>query len=828
MNIVPEQQLRDVLLHVERPGRYVGGEFGHMKEGMGSAPISIALCFPDLYEIGMSNNAVRILFDLFNKIDGVVCDIVFAPAPDFTEVLKQKQLPLYTLNQGMPLSECDIIAFTVGYELAATNMLQVLELGQVSRHVTDRREDEPIVIAGGPAITNPVPFGAWVDGIYMGDAEAYSGIISVLEQMVDLKRHGATRAQLLSVIHGSDSIWSKESPESSSIIYTEFGRPESHYNESLVYYLSPNVAIVQEHGVVEIMRGCPNGCRFCHAGQLYKPYRQKSIERIVQEVEERIATQGHREITLSSLSTGDYPNLDLLIDELNARFSHRHVSFSLPSLKVNSFTLPVLKSVSTVRKSGLTFAIETPNPLWQRSVNKQVPLEDIITIISQAKGLGWKLAKFYFMTGLPFTDLKTEPEEIAGYLKAIYDATRIQMNINIGTFVPKPHTPYQWVAQLPPAAALAQLKKIKSAIQAAIPKVKVNFHDPYISYIEGIITRGDARVSALVEHAYDHGAKFDAWDEYFDKAAWDQAIESAPWDVEGTICVERPVDADLSWDSARTGAGKGFLKKEYALSAERRMTSICDDPCDHLCGVCTGGIVPRDAQKENSTYAAPEHQAIEPIHEFTHVVARYRKQGKAIYYSHINMMNIMEKMFLREDITIEFTHGFNPKPRLEFASPLPLGVSGDHELMLFRIPATRDKQILEDLIVSCNKGLPQGIEITDIGFKGAGHKSISAAFGGSVFTITVVDPLQFNAIEEMMEALVEEHDHMKIERVCSQECSMDITIYEGKGKSSNLLKCIDEKMPKYAFLSSCTLNRTRLLAPDHSSLYAHMTADRRA
>lgn len=812
MNMIPEQMLSDILLHVERPGRYVGGEYGNTKAPDEDTVCTIALCFPDLYEIGMSNNAVRILFDLFNKIDGVVCDIVFTPAPDFSQVLEQRDIPLYTLTYGIPVAECDILAFTIGYELAATNILKTLDLSKIPRRCADRSEGAPVVIAGGPSITNPIPFGAWIDGIYMGDSEAAGGIRDALEKIVETRRSsGRSRSREKEILQSLSCMWHAGSEDTvSTIIYDQFGTTEeSPYDERIEYYLSPNVSIVQDHGVVEIMRGCPNGCRFCHAGEYYRPYRQKPIERIIEEIEERITTYGNREITLSSLSTGDYPYLQELIEELNKRYNREHVSFSLPSLKVNSFTLPVLQTVSHVRKSGLTFAIETPNEEWQASMNKHVPRENVISIIREAKALGWKLAKFYFMTGLPYTDRETEAEEIASYLSAVYQATKIQMNINIGTFVPKPHTPFQWAEQLRPDAALEHLKQMKSKILASVPKAKVNFHDPYVSYIEGILSRGDERVIEIVERAYDRGAFLDAWDEYIKRDIWKEVIAEADWQVEDEICGGHAAGDELPWDSVISGAGKGFLKNENLLAERREYTDICSEDCDHLCGVCTPkGSKVNDASKVNSTFKSLDASKPEAQEDtvYRHVIGMYEKKGKAIYYSHINMMNLTEKMFLRKRIPIEFTHGFNPKPRLEFASPLPMGVSGERELMMLRVPEGYD---ISGLIDSCNAGLPKDIRFTGFFYKGKGHKSLSAAYGGSVYQIDTTSLSNGESLHALFDEVCESHPNVKILEKAPER--LLVSISEGKSLTGNLLKCIDPILPKYDFLSRFTIVRMNLL-----------------
>ncbi len=827
MIIRPEIDLKNILLNIEKPGRYIGGEFGKKKPLDEDIQLKIALCFPDLYEIGMSNNAVRILFDLCNSIPHVLCDLVFSPAPDFEKILHDKEIPLYTLEYGIPLHECDVLAFTVGYELAATNILAVLETGLIPLHTEDRTERHPIVIAGGPAITNPAPFGAWIDGIFIGDSESEPGLGDILKKLVKAKKSNKNREGKLLSLEEHPSIWSKRKPKAVALVNQRFGLDQPVSDQ---YFLAPNISIVQEHGVIEIMRGCPNGCRFCHAGEFYRPYRQKDIPKIIDEVDFNLKNYGYREITLSSLSTGDYPHLDKLISSLNKRHEKNHISFSLPSLKVNSFTLPVLKAVSTVRRSGLTFAIETPEHNWQMAMNKEVLCEDIISIIKQAKDLGWKLAKFYFMTGLPFTDLEREPEAIAGFLSEIYKATKIRMNINIGTFVPKPHTPFQWSNQLEPDFALNHLKNIKALLIRRLPQVKVSFHDSYTSYLEGMVSRGDERVSDIIEKAYFKGSRLDAWDEYFNKNNWVEAIEETSWDVLHESCDMTPIDAPLPWDDISVGAGKGFLKNEYALASRFEPTPICAPVCDHNCGVCNPKKMSEilDAETSNETFVddhKPEVDIAE-LPKFIHIIATYKKNGKAIYYSHINMMNIFERMFMRTGIPIEFTHGFNPKPRLEFASPLPLGVSGKEEVMLFRIPDKYKNELFKhEILELCNNSLPDGVDFISFNTKGLGHKSISSAYSGSAYTFSIDSDDDTKELFRITELIVQEQSNVTL--LTTDGTSATVSIFEQKGKVGNILKLIDPEMKKYDFLSRYNVKRIELYGKSGENLAKVLTEEAR-
>jgi radical SAM-linked protein len=830
MSIRPEIDLKEILIHVEKPGRYTGGEYGKKKQLDHTITTTVALCFPDLYEIGMSNNAIRILFDQINQIPGVYCDVVFTPAPDFAEVLKNRDIPLYGLQSGKPIREFDILAFSVGYELAATNILSVLDLSGIPFHPEDRSEDDPVVIAGGPAVTNPVPFLRWIDGVFIGESEAYGGLTTMLNELDD-QHH--TRSLLFSRLSASKHLVTRDSERSVSAVYDDFTLKSSPDP----YFLVPSISIVQEHGVVEIMRGCPNGCRFCHAGEFYKPYRHKNLKMIIDEVEQNLDRYGYREITLSSLSTGDYPHLDKLIELLNLKFSNRNISFSLPSLKVNTFTLPVLKAVSNVRKSGLTFAIETPDQSWQRAMNKVVPVDQISQIISSAKDEGWRVAKFYFMTGLPFTDREQEVEQITSYLKTIADRTRIQMNINIGTFVPKPHTPFQWAAQLDPETALQHLKAIKKSLLDNIKHIKVNFHDPYVSLVEGMLSRGDHRAGLAAEIAYQNGAKLDAWDEHFKPEIWQGAMSDAGIDITSDVCREKDIDEALPWDAITIGAGRGYLKREYRKAQIGALTVPCNVDCDHLCGVCDFSddqkTQVRDVKDENlhlyedlypRYLSESRDQRKTEIADYVHLILEYEKSGTAVYLSHINMMKNFELMFQRLGIDIEFTHGFNPKPRLEFMSPLPLGISGKHEVFMFRVPEYEMEKVLsEEFIKEATNQMMDGVTIKHVAAKGNGHKSISSVYDGGIYEIAADTEEKMETLEQLLSGLEDEHEHLHISPSSS---GFTVHIEEKPKRVSNILKLIDPIMPKYDFLATFSVERTYPLAPGNVQAFTYLTTDK--
>ena len=392
-NIKPLEVFGDDLLEVQNPSRYLGGEYGQIvKEG--DDYLNFTMAFPDLYEIGMSNQAIKIIYNGLNARENIRCERVFTPDTDFEKLLKEKNVPLYSLETGIPLYQSDVIGFSIGYELGITGLLSILDLGRVPLLKKDRTEEHPIVIAGGCGVTNPAPFSIFLDAVFIGEAE--NQFFDLIDDLAKIKKSGGTRSDLLKKLSEHPNIWmpGKKAVKATQL---DFGKVPSVKS----YFPVANIKPVQDHGVVEIMRGCPNGCRFCHAGIYYRPQRVKDAKIILDEVDEVIYKAGQREVSLSSLSSGDYTEIDKLLDILSKKYQDARVSFQLPSLKVNSFTLPLLEKLSEVRKSGLTFAVETPSDAWQLSLNKEVFKEKLIEIIKEAKKRGWNKAKFYFMIGLP-------------------------------------------------------------------------------------------------------------------------------------------------------------------------------------------------------------------------------------------------------------------------------------------------------------------------------------------------------------------------------------------------------------------------------------------
>jgi radical SAM-linked protein len=659
---------------VAKPGRYVGGEYGAIVKP--DAPLRVAISYPDLYEIGMSNSAIRILYSSLNAISNVACERVFAPDTDFESRLREKRIPLYGLETGTPLSEFDIIGFSVGYELTATNLLNILDLGEVPIHRKERGIRDPVVIAGGPAMTNPSPFSLFLDAVFIGEAEDWAA--TLFPKIAKAKSRGAMRSELLDMIVEHPSVWSPgKKAKTRRAVWMGFGT-----KPSLIDFPVPNIRTVQDHGVVEIMRGCPNGCRFCHAGIFYRPYRVKAPLEINREIEHLVFRYGYREITLSSLSSGDYRGIDKLVSALNRRYESLHVSFSLPSLKVEGLDLAVLGELSRIRKSGLTFAVETPTEAWQRSINKTATLERTVEILERAERLGWRLAKIYFMIGLPSSvdreNSMGEPQAIAEFVTRLARQTKLSLNVNVACFIPKPHTPFQWARQLDEEEALARILTVKRE--------------------------------------------------------WKEVLADFDGDVIRETLRSREENEALPWSAIDLGTAERFLVREWRRSKKPSSSSTCAGTCSSFCGVCRDGIAPRNVLMDETTSFPP---IVLGQQDSEKVLLRISKTGRAVFLSHLNLMGLLEKSLLRAGYMARFSRGYNPKPRIEFASPLSVGIASTCEIAAIELFNFDGRQHFIDRL---NDALPSGLNVTEARIMTTdSRRSLMSLYWGSDFAISSGD-----------------------------------------------------------------------------------------
>ena len=718
------------LLGVEKPARYTGGEYGRLcgpalckpgeKPAVCDSGLKTVIAFSDLYEIGMSNQALRILYNRLNSLDGISCDRAFAPAPDFEELLRGKGLPLYGLDSGISLKDTDLLMFTLGYELCMSGVFTMLDISGIPLRCRDRQENDPIVIMGGPCVSNPLPYAAFIDAFWIGEAEG--GFFGLASELAEIKKQGGNRQALLERLLGHPSVWAKGKGRALRAIDTGFSVRGHDGEISPAIFPVASMKVVHQHGSVEIMRGCPNGCRFCHAGCWYRPMRQKSADTIEAETEAFIRLGGYREISLSSLSSGDYRHLGCLIERLNSRFGAQRVSFQLPSLRVSGFSLDLLEKVSEVRKSGLTFAIETPADFWQMALNKKVPEDEVVSILKEARKRGWKGAKFYFMVGLPLgskgeamAGLKPEEEEIAAFVERITRQTGMRFNINVGAFVPKPHTPFQWAGQLSREEAEKKLNYLRARLKPQGHKVGIQY--PLLSVIEGIASRGDERAGELFEEAYRMGCRLDSWSEYLRKDIWESLIEKHK-DLVDKILAGVGEDSSilLPWSCIDSGISQGHLTRELNKSHKGETTLRCIQNCTSPCGICQGGgspeLVQNNIQYEVNSQAAVSSIQIskKPDPAIHRILFSFSKQQSAIFQAHLSLLEIFSMAFVRAGIPVLYTQGFNPLPRLDIASPLSLGIRARGEIATIDMDGHFDAQTFRD---NLNRFLPEGLAIEE-------------------------------------------------------------------------------------------------------------------
>ncbi|MDD2308399.1 MAG: TIGR03960 family B12-binding radical SAM protein [Desulfuromonadaceae bacterium] len=766
------------LLAVEKPARYMGGEMGSIRKD--AADLRFALAFPDVYEVGMSHLGLKILYHILNEVEGIAAERVFAPWPDMETQMRAAGVPLATLESSTPLSACDIVGFTLQYELSYSNILNMLRLSGIPLLASDREAPFPLIIAGGPCAYNPEPLALFFDAVLLGDGE--EAVLEVALAVREAKRLEESKAQLLERLSAIEGVYvpsffePRYAPDGtlSAIIplkpgYTSVRRRFLVDLDAAPYPDSPVVPFmktIHDRVAVEIARGCTRGCRFCQAGYVYRPLRERSPANILDIIDKSLKATGYDEISLLSLSTGDYSCVTPLVTELMVRYAEDRVAVSLPSLRVGSLSDELIDEIKKVRKTGFTLAPEAGSERMRRVINKGITEADLIAGAASIYSAGWRLIKLYFMIGLP-GETSDDVAQIATLARQVKDQAKKSgasgdVNVAVSTFVPKAHTPFQWEPQI----SMQQTTDFQYQLHCDLKKRKLKFkwQDAPLSFMEGVFARGDRRLAEVLIRAVELGCRFDGWREHFSLKLWLQACADCGIEPEWYLR-RRELDEILPWNHLDCGVTREFLLAEREQALAEAATKDCRDGSCSNCGVCdfsavTNRISPPAAIPPLPNTVSDEQAA-------ARMRLRFSKNGVMRYLSHLELITVFTRAVSRGGVPILFSLGFHPHPRFSFGTATSVGVESKAEYMdMFVAAGISPGEVQERL----NAVLPEGLRILASEEVEAKSPSLSTLIEATRYRITVAAAGPGELLKQSVLFLA--HDAFVIQRIKKGQTTM--------------------------------------------------------